>query len=178
MGIGVLWARRELLEEMPPYQGGGEMIDQVLPQASTWAEVPHKFEAGTPDVAGAVGMAAAADYLSAIGPGALHAHEQQLIAHAHRVLGAVPGVRIFGPADPAERIAVFSFELAGVHPHDVATILDGEAVAVRAGHHCAQLLMRCLRVPATTRASAYIYNTPEDFDRLAEALEVTRAVFA
>jgi len=178
MGIGVLWARRDLLEDMPPYQGGGEMIDQVLPDVSTWAPVPHKFEAGTPDVAGAVGMAAAADYLTGIGHEAMRAHEQQLVIHAQEVLGRVPGLRVFGPADPAERIAVFSFQLAGVHPHDVATILDNEGVAVRAGHHCTQILMRRLRVPATTRASAYIYNTPEDFDRLAEALEVVRAVFA
>jgi len=178
MGIGVLWGRRELLEAMPPYQGGGEMIDQVLPEGSTWAAVPHKFEAGTPDVAGAVGMAAAADYLESLGHAALHAHEQELIRHAQQVLAAVPGLRVFGPADPAERIAVFSFELAGIHPHDVATILDSEGVAVRAGHHCAQILMRCLRVPATTRASAYIYNTTEDFDRLAAALEVARTVFA
>lgn len=178
MGIGVLWGRRELLEAMPPYQGGGEMIDQVLPEASTWAAVPHKFEAGTPDVAGAVGMAAAADYLAAIGHEAMAAQEQQLIRHAQRALGNVPGVRVFGPVDPAERIAVFSFELAGVHPHDVATILDAEGIAVRAGHHCAQILMRRLQVPATTRASAYIYNTPDDFDRLAAALEVVRTVFA
>ena len=178
MGIGVLWGRRELLEAMPPYQGGGEMIDQVLPEASTWAAVPHKFEAGTPDVAGAVGMAVAADYLTGLGHDALRAHEQLLIAHAQEVLARVPGVRVFGPRDPAERIAIFSFELEGVHPHDVATILDSEGVAVRAGHHCTQILMRRLRVPATTRASAYLYNTPEDFDRLGEALEVARAVFA
>jgi cysteine desulfurase/selenocysteine lyase len=145
---------------------------------STWAAVPHKFEAGTPDVAGAVGMAAAADYLTALGHDARYAHEQELIAHAQEVLARVPGLRMFGPRDPAERIAVFSFELAGVHPHDVATILDGEGVAVRAGHHCAQILMRCLRVPATTRASAYIYNTIDDFDRLGEALALARAVFA
>ena len=178
MGIGVLWGRRELLEAMPPYQGGGEMIDQVTPEGSTWAAVPHKFEAGTPDVAGAVGMAAAADYLAGIGHAAMQAQEQELIRHAQAVLAAVPGLRIFGPSDPAERIAVFSFELAGIHPHDVATILDSEGVAVRAGHHCAQILMRRLRVPATTRASAYIYNTTGDFDRLAAALEVARTVFA
>jgi cysteine desulfurase/selenocysteine lyase len=178
MGIGVLWGRRELLEEMPPYQGGGEMIDQVLPEASTWAELPHKFEAGTPDVAGAIGMAAAADYLSGLGSEAMRAHERQLVVYAQDVLARVPGIRIFGPSNPDERIAVFSFELAGVHPHDVATILDSEGIAVRAGHHCAQILMRCLRVPATTRASAYIYNTPGDFDRLAGALELTRTVFA
>jgi cysteine desulfurase/selenocysteine lyase len=174
----VLWGRRELLDAMPPYQGGGEMIDVVQPEASTWAPVPHKFEAGTPDVAGAVGMAAAADYLESLGHDALHAHEQQLIAHGREVLEGIPGLRIFGPTDPAERIAVFSFELAGVHPHDVATILDSEGVAVRAGHHCTQILMRCLRVPATTRASAYVYNTTEDFDRLGEALELARSVFA
>jgi cysteine desulfurase/selenocysteine lyase len=177
MGIGVLWGRRELLDAMPPYQGGGEMIDQVHPEASTWAAVPHKFEAGTPDVAAAVALAVAAEYLTALGHDAIHAHEQELIRHGFDVLGAVPGLHLFGPSNPEERIAVFSFTLSGVHPHDVATILDAEGIAVRAGHHCTQLLMRRLCVPATTRASAYIYNTTDDLDRLGDGLMMAKAVF-
>lgn len=177
MGIGALWARADLLAAMPPYQGGGEMIDIVHPEASTWATVPHKFEAGTPDVAGAVGMAAAAEYLLGIGHDAMHAHEQELITHGFEVLRRVPGLQLFGPTDPAERIAVFSFAIDGVHPHDIATILDAEGIAVRAGHHCTQLLMRRLCVPATTRASAYLYNTTDDLDRLAEALLVAKSIF-
>ena len=177
MGIGVLWGRRELLDAMPPYQGGGEMIDQVHPEASTWASVPHKFEAGTPDVGAAAALAVAADYLRGLGHDAMQAHEQELIRHGFEVLGRVPGLHLYGPTRPEQRIAVFSFTLAGVHPHDVATILDAEGIAVRAGHHCTQLLMRRLCVPATTRASAYIYNTTEDLDRLAEGLMMARAVF-
>ena len=177
MGIGVLWGRAALLDAMPPYQGGGEMIDQVHPEASTWAKVPHKFEAGTPDVAAAVALAAAADYLDGLGHDAMHAHEQELIAYGMNALAEVGGVHVFGPHAAAERIAVFSFELEGVHPHDVATILDAEGIAVRAGHHCTQLLMRRLCVPATTRASAYIYNTTEDLDRLADALRAAKAIF-
>ncbi|HEX7119922.1 MAG TPA: SufS family cysteine desulfurase, partial [Longimicrobiales bacterium] len=159
MGIGALWARRELLEEMPPYQGGGEMIDLVELERSTWAAVPHKFEAGTPNVAGAVGMAAAVEWLESVGHDRVAAHEQSLIRYGLERLGAVEGVRMFGPADPAGRTAVFSFALEGVHPHDVATILDAEGIAVRAGHHCTQPLMRRLGVPATTRASCWVYNT-------------------
>ncbi|HEX6938646.1 MAG TPA: cysteine desulfurase [Longimicrobiales bacterium] len=178
MGIGVLWARRELLESMPPYQGGGEMIDVVELERSTWAEVPHKFEAGTPNVAGAVGMAAAAEWLESLGRDRIAAHEQALIRYGLERLGAVEGLRLFGPADPAQRAAVFSFALDGVHPHDVATILDAEGIAVRAGHHCAQPLMRRLGVPATTRASCWVYTTTEELDRLAEALEAARRIFA
>ncbi|HKJ92991.1 MAG TPA: aminotransferase class V-fold PLP-dependent enzyme, partial [Longimicrobiales bacterium] len=178
MGIGALWARQELLEEMPPYQGGGEMIDSVGLDASTWAEVPHKFEAGTPNVAGAVGMAAAVRFLDDVGRDAIRAHEHALTEHGLERLGAAPGVRLFGPTSPEARTAVFSFELEGVHPHDVATVLDAEGVAVRAGHHCTQPLMRRLGVPATTRASCYLYNTVEEIDRLADALERARGIFA
>ena len=177
MGIGALWARRELLEAMPPYQGGGEMIDLVHPDESTWAEVPHKFEAGTPNVAGAVGMAAAVDFLESLGRPAVAAHERALVEYGLERLGAVEGVRLFGPPDPEDRIAVFSFELQGVHPHDVATILDAEGVAVRAGHHCAQPLMRRLAVPATTRASCFVYSTREDIDRLVAGLARAREIF-
>ena len=177
MGIGALWARRELLETMPPYQGGGEMIDQVEDERSTWAAVPHKFEAGTPNVAGAVGMAAAVGFLQELGSGAVEAHETRLVEYGLDRLTTVPGLTLFGPPDPDDRIAVFSFELDGVHPHDVATILDAEHVAVRAGHHCTQPLMRRLGVPATTRASCWVYNTTEDVDRLAEGLAKASEIF-
>jgi cysteine desulfurase/selenocysteine lyase len=178
MGIGALWARAELLEAMQPYQGGGEMIDFVGLEHSTWAPVPHKFEAGTPNVGGAVGMAAAADFLDRVGLEARLAHERTLVEHGLERLREIDGLRLFGPPDPVDRIAVFSFELEGIHPHDVATILDAEGVAVRAGHHCCQPLMRRLEVPATTRASCWVYNTPEDLDRLVGALESARRIFA
>jgi len=178
MGAGALWARRELLEEMPPYQGGGEMISVVGPDSSTWAEVPHKFEAGTPNVAGAVGMAAAADYLDALGHDRIAAHEGTLAAYGLEALATVDGLRMYGPSDPAERIAVFSFDIDGIHPHDVATILDTEGVAIRAGHHCAQPLMRALGVAATTRASCWVYTSTEDIDRLVDALGVAKKLFA
>jgi cysteine desulfurase / selenocysteine lyase len=177
MGIGALWARRELLEAMPPYQGGGEMIDMVHADESTWAEVPHKFEAGTPNVGGAVGMASAAAFLEGLGRDSVLAHERALVEYGLDRLGRVEGLRLFGPRDARDRIAVFSFALDGVHPHDVATILDAEGIAVRAGHHCTQPLMRRLGVPATTRASCYVYNTTEDLDRLAEGLEKARRIF-
>jgi cysteine desulfurase/selenocysteine lyase len=177
MGIGALWGRMELLEEMPPYHGGGEMIDRVELERSTYAKVPHKFEAGTPDAAGAVGLAAAVDFLEGIGFDSIAAHEQELVRYGMERLNAVEGLRMFGPTNPEERIAVFSFELGGVHPHDIATVLDASGIAIRAGHHCAQPLMRRLGVPATTRASAYIYNTPEEIDRLALGLEESRRLF-
>ncbi len=178
MGIGVLWGRRELLDAMPPYHGGGEMIQFVYPDHSTYAPLPNKFEAGTPNVAGAIGMAAAADYLTAIGRDALRQHERDMVEYGLAALATVPGTRVFGPKTPDERIAVFSFELAGVHPHDVATILDDAGIAVRAGHHCTQLLMKRLCVPATTRASCYLYNSTDDIDRLVESLHEARRVFA
>jgi cysteine desulfurase/selenocysteine lyase len=177
MGIGALWARRELLDAMPPYQGGGEMIDIVEIERSTWAKVPHKFEAGTPDGAGAVGMAAAARFLTDVGHDAIWSHEQELVRYGVDRLARVDGLRMFGPTDPAQRVAVFSFTLEGVHPHDVATVLDAEGIAVRAGHHCTQPLMRRLGVPATTRASLYLYNSTDEIDRLADALAVARRLF-
>lgn len=178
MGIGALWARRELLEAMPPYQGGGEMIDQVDPDSSTWAPLPHKFEAGTPNVAGAVGMAAAAAFLESLTPETVQAHEDGLVEYGLDRLGRVDGLTLFGPPTAEDRIAVFSFALEGVHPHDVATILDAEDIAVRAGHHCTQLLMRRLGVPATTRASCWVYNSTEDIDRLVGGLDKAREIFA
>jgi cysteine desulfurase/selenocysteine lyase len=177
MGIGVLWARRALLDAMPPYQGGGEMIATVTQECSTYAEVPHKFEAGTPNAAGAVGLTAACDYLDAIGHDALWAHEQELTRYGLEKLSAVEGLTLFGPRNPEERTAVFSFALEGVHPHDIATILDTEGIAVRAGHHCAHPLMQRLGVPATARASLYLYNTTEEIDRLVAALGTARAIF-
>jgi cysteine desulfurase/selenocysteine lyase len=177
MGIGALWARRELLEAMPPYHGGGEMIDVVGLDSSTYASVPHKFEAGTPDVAGTVGLAAAAEFLTGIGHDALWAHEQELTRYGLERLRQVEGIRLFGTSDPEQRTAVFSFTLAGIHPHDIATVLDSVGVAVRAGHHCAQPLMRRLGVPATTRASCYLYNTVDEIDRLVEGLELAKRVF-
>jgi cysteine desulfurase / selenocysteine lyase len=176
-GIGVLWARRELLEEMSPYQGGGEMIGVVNRDESTWAAVPHKFEAGTPNIAGAVGAAAAADFMEAVGYGAIKAHEAELIGYALRRLREVPGMTIFGPEDPAERSGVISFALGDAHPHDIATILDSEGVAIRAGHHCAQLVMQHLGVAATTRASFSLYNTTDDVDRLVDGLMVVHGIF-
>ncbi len=175
-GIGALWGRRELLEQMEPYQGGGEMISVVEREYSTWAEVPHKFEAGTPNVAGAVGMGAAADYLTGIGHDALAEHEHTVLEYALERLSAVDGIRLFGP--PAgERCGVVSFLLDYAHAHDVATILDADGVAVRAGHHCAQLVMKHFGVPATTRASFYFYNDTQEVDRLVEGLGRVKAIF-
>ncbi|HEX9108579.1 MAG TPA: cysteine desulfurase [Longimicrobiales bacterium] len=177
MGIGALWGRRELLEGMPPWQGGGEMIARVELQRSTFAELPHKFEAGTPNVADAVGLAAALEFRRSLPREAVAAHELALSRYALQRLPAVPGVRIIGPPRAEGRVAVFSLELAGVHPHDIATILDSRGIAIRAGHHCAQPLMRRLGVPATARASCFLYTTTDELDRLAEGLEVARQLF-
>ncbi len=177
-GIGALWARRELLEEMPPYQGGGEMISVVERNHSTWAALPHKFEAGTPNIAGAVGLAAALDYLEAVGPASILRHEQELVSYALERLSALPGIRLFGPPDPRGRAGVVSFLLGDAHAHDISTILDTEGIAIRAGHHCAQLLMRRYGVAATARASFYLYNTRDEVDRLAEGLETVHQIFS
>ena len=177
-GIGVLYGKRALLEAMPPYMGGGEMIRRVTLEGSDWNTVPHKFEAGTPDAAGAVGLAAACDYIDGIGHDALLAWEQELARHAMERLSQVEGIRLFGPENLEERLAVFSFALEGVHPHDIATVLDAEGIAIRAGHHCAGPLMTRLGVPATARASFYLYNTPEEIDRLAAALDTARELFS
>lgn len=176
-GIGVLWARRELLEEMSPYQGGGEMISIVQRDESSWAEIPHKFEAGTPNIAGAVGAAAAVDFMEEVGYEAFQAHERSLLDYAMEHLGAIPGMEIFGPSDLETRSGVISFALGDAHPHDIATILDSEGVAIRAGHHCAQLVMKHFNVVATTRASFSMYNTTDDVDRLIAGLEVVRKIF-
>ncbi len=177
MGIGVLVGRRELLDAMPPYQMGGDMIEFVYDDRTTWNALPHKFEAGTPNVAGAVGLAAACDYLDGIGMAAVRAHELALLGLAQQALGGIPGVKIYGPAPVADRSGVVSFTLDGVHPHDLATILDQDGVCVRAGHHCAQPLMRRLKVPATARASLYLYNDAGDIDALRAGVERARALF-
>lgn len=176
-GVGVLWARRELLEAMSPYQGGGEMISIVSREESSWADVPHKFEAGTPNIAGAVGAAAAVEFMEEVGYDAVEAHESALIAYALERLQEIPEMTIFGPKDPEQRSGVISFALGDAHPHDIATILDSEGVAIRAGHHCAQLVMKHLNVAATTRASFSLYNTRKDVDRLAEGLQVVQSIF-
>jgi len=176
-GVGVLWARKSLLEEMSPYQGGGEMISVVQRDESSWAEVPHKFEAGTPNIAGAIGAAAAVDFMEEVGYDSIQAHEGALMEYALEKLRSISGMKIFGPEDPAERSGVISFALGDAHPHDIATILDSEGVAIRAGHHCAQLVMRHLKVAATTRASFSLYNTKKDVDRLVAGLEVVRSIF-
>ncbi|MYA42164.1 MAG: cysteine desulfurase [Gemmatimonadetes bacterium] len=175
-GMGALWGKRTLLEEMPPYQGGGEMIEHVYRDHSTWAEVPHKFEAGTPNIAGAVAMAAAADYLDGVDRTAIHEHEQSLTRRAISLLSDIEGLRIFGPGVLEERAGVVPFVIGGTSAQDVATILDAEGIAVRAGHHCAQLVVDRFRVSATTRASFYLYNTVEEVEQLAEGVRTARNV--
>ena len=176
-GIGVLYGKEELLEQMSPVEFGGEMIDFVYEQEATWKELPWKFEAGTPNMAGAIGLAAAIDYLEDLGMDAIAQHEQDLISYVFPKLQAVEGLTIYGSQDLAQRSGVIAFNLDGLHPHDVATALDYEGVAVRAGHHCAQPLLTYLQVPATVRASFYIYNTYADCDKLVDALEKTKEFF-
>ena len=175
-GMGGLWGRKALLDEMPPYQGGGEMIENVYRDHSTWAEVPHKFEAGTPNIAGAVGMAAAVDYLDRIGLAAIHEHEMALTRLTMTLLSGVEGLRIFGPAKAEERAGVVPFVIDGTSAQDVATILDAQGIAVRAGHHCAQLVVNRFGVSATTRASFYLYNTIEEIERLAAGVRTARDI--
>ncbi|SEL88245.1 cysteine desulfurase /L-selenocysteine selenide-lyase (L-alanine-forming) [Stigmatella aurantiaca] len=176
MGIGVLYGKKELLEAMPPYQGGGDMILSVTLEKTVYNRIPYRFEAGTPDVAGAVGLGAAIDYLEALGLEAIAAHDRELLAYAEEVLGAVPGIRILGRAQ--ERSGVVSFVMQDIHPHDIGTILDREGVAIRTGHHCAQPLMKCFGVAATARASLALYNTRADVDALVRGLHKVREVFA
>ena len=176
-GIGVLYGKEHYLNQMSPVEFGGEMIDFVYEQSATWKELPWKFEAGTPNMAGAIGLAAAIDYLEAIGMDAIEHHEQDLIAYVFPKLQAIEGLKIYGSQDLAKRSGVISFNLGDLHPHDLATALDYEGVAVRAGHHCAQPLIHYLEVPATARASFYLYNTKEDCDKLVEALIKTKEFF-
>lgn len=177
MGAGVLWARPELLERMPPFLGGGSMILRVSLERSTWNTVPHKFEAGTPDVAAAAGLAAACDYLDSVGRDAIHAHERALTSHLLATLDELEDVDVYGSRDLDARGGAVSFNVRGVHAHDVGTILDREGVAVRAGHHCCQPLMQRLGVAATARASVYLYNTHEEIDALGAALGEVRRIF-
>ena len=176
-GIGVLWGRRELLEEMEPAEGGGEMIRDVRLYESTWAPPPQKFEAGTPPFVEAIGLGAAVDYLSGIGMDRVLEHDRRLTAYALERLAEIPGLEVQGPADTADRGGAVSFDIPGIHAHDVATILDEQGVAVRAGHHCAKPLMRRLGLTATSRASFYVYNQENDVDALVDALGVARRLF-
>ncbi|MFH6624518.1 cysteine desulfurase [Streptococcus suis] len=176
-GIGILYGKEELLNRMSPVEFGGEMIDFVYEQSATWKELPWKFEAGTPNIAGAIGLGAAIDYLTEIGMDAIQAHEAELVDYVFPKLQAIPGLTIYGSQDLSKRTGVIAFNLDDLHPHDVATALDYEGVAVRAGHHCAQPLLRYLQVPATVRASFYIYNTKADCDKLVEAIIKTKEFF-
>ncbi|MBL8668645.1 MAG: cysteine desulfurase [Rhodospirillales bacterium] len=176
-GIGVLWGRRELLAAMPPWQGGGEMIASVSFERTTFKKPPYRFEAGTPPIIEAIGLAAACDYLAGLGLAGIAAHEQALRACAVERLRAVPGLRLLAAEGPGERAGILSFIIDGVHPHDIATVLDTAGIAIRAGHHCAQPLMRRLGVAATARASFGLYNTSADVDALAEGLMRVREVF-
>ncbi|MGO2890460.1 MAG: cysteine desulfurase [Enterococcus devriesei] len=176
-GIGVLYGKRQWLEQMEPVEFGGEMIDFVNLYDSTWKELPWKFEAGTPNIAGAIALGAAIDYLNEIGMEQIHQYEQELVDYVLPKLHEIDGITTYGPQDPEHHTGVIAFNLDGIHPHDVATALDMEGVAVRAGHHCAQPLMNYLNLPATARASFYFYNTKEDADRLIEAIQATKEFF-
>jgi cysteine desulfurase / selenocysteine lyase len=176
-GVGVLWGRRELLERMSPFELGGHMIRRVTLERTTWNELPAKFEAGTAPIAEAVGLAVAIDYIEEVGLDAIEAYERELAAYALGRLSEVPGVRVFGPS-AERRVGIVSFDVDGVHPHDVAQILASEGVAVRAGHHCNQPLMTRLGVPATSRASFYLYTLREEIDRLVDGLAKVRKTFA
>jgi cysteine desulfurase/selenocysteine lyase len=176
-GIGVLWGRREVLEQLPPFLGGGEMIATVTMERSTYADVPYKFEAGTPPIVEAVGLGAAVDYLAAVGMDSVRAHEEAITAYALEGLSGLAGVRVLGPADPADRGGAIAFEVAGVHPHDVSQVLDSRGVAVRAGHHCAKPAHQRFGVQSTTRASSYLYTTPAEIDALIDGLEYTKKYF-
>jgi cysteine desulfurase/selenocysteine lyase len=177
LGSGVLYGKLPLLEAMPPFMGGGGMIRKVQVDGSTYADVPARFEAGTPAVADAVGLGAAIEYLQKVRLDAIQAHEKQVLAYAIEKMSAIPGVTLYGPSDLTQRSGVLSFTVDGMHPHDVAALLDEESVAVRAGHHCNQPLMERLGVVATTRASFYLYNDRDDVDRLVSAVERAQKIF-
>jgi cysteine desulfurase/selenocysteine lyase len=175
-GTGAVYARRDLLEAMPPYQGGGDMIAYVTFEKTTYNKIPHKFEAGTPNIAGVIGMGAAIDYISDLGWQCITAHEDGVVGYAVEKIGGIEGVRLIGT--PARRAGVVSFEIAGVHPHDAGTILDREGIAIRAGHHCSQPIMDFYGVPATVRASFGVYNTRDEVDRLADGINKVIEVFS
>ncbi|MBF2628482.1 cysteine desulfurase [Listeria marthii] len=176
-GIGALYGKRELLDAMEPTEFGGEMIDFVELYDSTWKELPWKFEAGTPIIGGAIALGAAIDYLAEVGLENIHAHEQTLASYAIEEMGKIEGITIYGPKDASKRCGLVTFNLEGAHPHDIATILDEDGVAIRAGHHCAQPLMKWLDVSSTARASFYIYNTKEEIDALIDGLKLTKEYF-
>ena len=175
-GIGILYGRKDLLEQMPPYQGGGDMIRSVTFEKTIYNELPYKFEAGTPHIAGAIGLGAALDYVSRVGLVRAAAHERELLDYGTALLGAVPGLRLIGTA--REKVGVLSFVLDGVHPHDVGTVLDRDGIAVRTGHHCAQPVMDRFGVPATTRASLALYNSKAELDALAHGIRRVQKLFA
>ena len=176
-GIGVLWGRKQVLDAMPPFLGGGSMIRTVTLQATTYADIPARFEAGTPAIGETIALGEAVDFLGGIGMDRIFAHEQHMLAHALDRLAQVEGLRIYGPRTTVSRGAVISFTLGDIHPHDAAAVLDGEGIAVRAGHHCCQPLHALFDIPATTRASFYVYNIPEEIDRLVAGLEKARKLF-
>jgi cysteine desulfurase/selenocysteine lyase len=176
-GIGVLWGRYDLLAALPPFLGGGNMIETVTMARSTYAAPPARFEAGTPPIVQAVGLGAAVDYLEGLGMEAVAAHEQQITGYALDQLAGVRGLRVLGPTDMVQRGGAISFELGGVHPHDVAQVLDSRGVAVRAGHHCAKPAHQRFGVQSSTRASFYLYTTEQEIDALVEALDATRSYF-
>jgi cysteine desulfurase / selenocysteine lyase len=176
-GVGVLWGRKELLEEMPPFMTGGDMIRDVSLARSTWNDLPWKFEAGTPSIAEGIGLGAAVDYLSNLGMDKIRQHEIELTTYALEQMVNIPDLTIYGPKEAQARGGIISFNLGDVHPHDLATLLDRESIAVRAGHHCCQPLIELLNATATTRASFYVYNTPAEVDRLVQALHKARKVF-
>ncbi|KKF45823.1 cysteine desulfurase [Streptococcus uberis] len=177
-GIGVLYGKEEVLNLMDPVEFGGEMIDFVYEQEASWKSLPWKLEAGTPNIAGAIGLATAIDYLESLGMSAIQNHERELVSYILPKLQAIDGLKLYGPGNPMDQTGVLSFNLDGLHPHDVATALDYEGIAVRAGHHCAQPLLRHLGISAAVRASFYIYNTKEDCDRLVEAILKTKEFFS
>jgi cysteine desulfurase / selenocysteine lyase len=176
-GIGVLWGRREILEQLPPFLGGGEMIETVRMERSTYAGIPHKFEAGTPPIVEAVGLGAALTYLGHLGLDAIHAHEQAITGYALEGLRTVKGLTVLGPLDATQRGGAISFELEGVHPHDIAQVVDSRGVAIRAGHHCAKPAHARFGVQSSTRMSSYLYTTPAEIDALVDGLEYTRRYF-
>jgi cysteine desulfurase/selenocysteine lyase len=175
-GIGVLYGKRELLEAMPPFLTGGDMINSVSTEGATWADIPVKFEAGTPSFVESIGLGAAVDYLSALGMGAVRAHEREIVSYALERLIEVPGVSILGPTDAEIRGGAVAFNVKGIHPHDLGTLLDREGVAVRTGHHCAQPLHTCLGLTSSARASFYVYNEPREVDALIEAIYKAKQV--
>ena len=175
-GIGVLYGKAALLEAMPPYQSGGDIIERVTFEKSTWAELPHKFEAGTPAIAQAIGLGAAVDYVSQVGMAAIAAHEQELLTYTTQRLASVPGLRLIGTAPG--KVSVVSFVMDCAHPHDISTIIDQTGVAIRAGHHCAQPLIDRFDIPSAARASFGMYNTVEEADRLVAGLEKVKEIFA